>query len=124
MIGFLFRAAIAALGLWLATRWVSGIVITTPTTLLLAALLLGIVNAIVRPIAVILTLPFTLLTLGVFLLVVNAAMLGLVALFLPGFGISGFWAAFLAALIVTVTGWIGSALFGSRPKVEFYSRKS
>jgi putative membrane protein len=124
VIGFLFRAAIAALGLWLATRWVPGIVITTPTTLLLAAVLLGLVNAIVRPIAVVLTLPFTLLTLGVFLLVVNAAMLGLVALFLPGFGISGFWPAFLAALIVTVTGWIGSALFGSRPKVEFYSRKT
>jgi len=124
VIGFLFRAAIAALGLWLATRWVPGIVITTPTTLLLAAVLLGLVNAIVRPIAVVLTLPFTLLTLGVFLLIVNAAMLGLVALFLPGFGISGFWPAFLAALIVTVTGWIGSALFGSRPKVEFYRRKT
>ena len=124
MIGFLFRAAIAALGLWLATRWVSGIVIDTPTTLLLAALLLGIVNAIVRPIAVLLTLPFTLLTLGVFLLVVNAAMLGLVALFLPGFAIKGFWAALLAAVIVSITGWIGSALIGSRAKVEFYRKKT
>ena len=124
MIGFLFRAAIAALGLWLATRWVPGIVINTPATLLLAALLLGVVNAIVRPVAVILTLPFTLLSLGVFLLVVNAAMLGLVALFLPGFGISGFWAAFLAAVIVSITGFIGSTLIGSRAKVEFYGRKS
>jgi putative membrane protein len=124
MIGFLFRAALAALGLWLATRWVSGIVIDTPTTLLLAAVLLGIVNAIVRPIAVLLTLPFTLLTLGVFLLVVNAAMLGLVALFLPGFGINGFWAALLAAVIVSITGWIGSALIGSHAKVEFYRRKT
>ncbi len=124
MIGFLFRAALAALGLWLATRWISGIVIDTPTTLLLAAVLLGIVNAIVRPIAVLLTLPFTLLTLGVFLLVVNAAMLGLVALFLPGFGIKGFGAALLAAVIVSVTGWVGSALIGSRAKVEFYRKKS
>ncbi len=123
MIGFLFRAAIAALGLWLATRWVSGITINTPTTLLLAALLLGVVNAIVRPIAVLLTLPVTLFTLGLFLLVVNAAMLGLVALFLPGFGISGFWAAFFAAVIVSITGWIGSWLIGSRAKVEFYSPK-
>ena len=124
MIGFLFRAAIAALGLWLATRWVSGITINTPTTLLLAALLLGVVNAIVRPIAVVLTLPVTLFTLGLFLLVVNAAMLGLVALFLPGFGIRSFWAALLAAVIVSITGWIGSWLTGSRAKVEFYSRKS
>lgn len=123
MIGFLFRAAIAALGLWLATLWVRGIVIDTPTTLVLAALLLGVVNAIVRPIAVILTFPFTLLTLGLFLLVVNAAMLGLVAYFLPGFGINGFWAALLAALIVAITGWIGSALFGGRGKVEFFGRK-
>ncbi|MEP7242999.1 MAG: phage holin family protein, partial [Gammaproteobacteria bacterium] len=83
----------------------------------------GLVNAVVRPIAVILTFPFTLLTIGVFLLVVNAAMLGLVALLLPGFHISGFWAAFLAALIVSVTGSIGSLLIGSRAKVEIYSRK-
>jgi putative membrane protein len=124
MIGFLFRAAIAALGLWLATRWVSGIAINTPTTLVLAALLLGVVNAIVRPIAVVLTFPFTVLTLGLFLLVVNALMLLLVALFLPGFSINGFWAAFLAALIVTLMGWIGSMLIGPRGKFEVYSRKA
>lgn len=123
MIGFVFRAVIAALGLWVATRWVAGIVIDTPATLLLAGILLGVVNAIVRPVAVILTFPFTILTLGLFLLVVNAAMLGLVALLLPHFHINGFWAAVLAALIVSITGWIGSLLIGSRAKVEFYSRK-
>jgi putative membrane protein len=120
MIGFIFRAVIAALGLWLATHWVSGISIDSPTTLVLAGVLLGIVNAIVRPVAIILTLPITLVTLGVFLLVVNAGMLGLVALVLPGFHIAGFGAAFLAALIVSITGWIGSLLFGSRGKVEVY----
>ena len=73
------RAVIAALGLWLATEWVDGITIDSPATLLLAGLLLGIVNAFVRPLLVVLTLPFTVLTLGLFLLVVNAAMLGLVA---------------------------------------------
>jgi putative membrane protein len=124
VIGFLFRAAIAALGLWLATRWVDGIDINNATTLLLAAVLLGVVNAIVRPIAVILTLPVTLFTLGLFLLVVNAAMLGLVALFLPGFVIGDFWAALFAAVIVSITGWIGSWLIGSRAKVEFYSPRS
>jgi putative membrane protein len=124
MIGFLFRAAIAALGLWLATRWVRGIDIDTSTTLILAALLLGIVNAIVRPITVVLTFPFTVLTLGLFLLVVNALMLLLVALFLPGFSVTGFWAAFLAALIVSITGWIGSMLIGPRGKFEVYRRKS
>jgi putative membrane protein len=118
MIGFIFRAVIAAVGLWIATRWVRGIHIDTPTTLVLAGLLLGVINAIVRPIAIILTLPLTLVTLGVFLLVVNAGMLGLVAYLLPGFRIGSFGAAFLAAIIVTITGWIGSALFGSHGKVE------
>jgi len=120
MIGFVFRAVIAALGLWLATRWVSGIHIDSPATLLLAGLLLGVVNAIVRPLAVILTFPITLLTLGFFLLVVNAGMLGLVALVLPGMSITGFWPALLGALIVSVTGWIGSLLIGSSAKFEVY----
>jgi putative membrane protein len=111
MVFFILRVLIAALGLWLATEWVSGITVTTPTTLILAALLLGIVNAIVRPIVVLLTLPATLLTLGLFLLVVNAAMLGLVAAFLPGFSIAGFWPAFWAAIIISVVSWIGSAIF-------------
>ncbi len=122
MVGFIFRAVIAALGLWLATLWVDGIYIDSPLTLVLAGALLGVVNAFVRPIAVILTLPFTIVTLGLFLLVVNAAMLGLVALFLPGFRLEGFWAALWAALLVSITGWIGSALIGSNAKVEIYRR--
>ena len=101
---FILRVLIAALGLWLATEWVDGISVSSPTTLILAALLLGVVNAIIKPIAV-------LLTLGLFLLVVNAAMLGLVAAFLPGMGISGFWSAFWAAIIVSVVSWIGNAMF-------------
>jgi putative membrane protein len=111
MVFFILRVLIAALGLWLATEWVSGITVTTPTTLIFAALLLGVVNAIVRPIVVLLTLPVTLVTLGLFLLVVNAAMLGLVAAFLPGFSIAGFWPAFWAALLISLVSWLGSALF-------------
>ena len=122
MVGFIFRAVIAALGLWLATLWVNGIRIDSPLTLVLAGALLGVVNAFVRPIAVILTFPFTIVTLGLFLLVVNAGMLGLVAFFLPGFRIDSFWAAVWAALIVSITGWIGSALIGSNAKVEIYRR--
>ena len=123
MVGFIFRAMIAALGLWIATRWVKGIFIDTPGTLVLAGLLLGLVNAVVRPIAIILTLPFTILTIGFFLLVINGAMLGLVAALLPGLHVTGFGAAFLAALIVSITGWIGSLLIGSRARVEIYSNK-
>ena len=117
---FLFRAVLAALGLWLATYWVRGVRIDSATTLVLAGLLLGVMNAIVRPIAILLTLPFTVVTLGLFLLVVNAAMLGLVALLLPGFTVSGFWSAFFAALIVSATSWIGSMLFGQSGRFEVY----
>jgi putative membrane protein len=110
MTKFLIRAVIAALGLWIATHLVNGLSITDPITLLLAAVLLGIVNAFVRPILLILTLPISILTLGLFLLVINAAMLGLVALLLPDFTISGFFAAVLGAIIVSITGLIGSLL--------------
>jgi len=116
MTSFILRALIAALGLWLATEWVDGISVNSPTTLILAALLLGIVNAIVRPLAILLTLPLTLITLGFFLLVVNAAMVGLVAAFLPGMSVRGFWAAFWTAIIVSLVSWVGNALF--RPAVK------
>jgi putative membrane protein len=118
MTGFVLRVAIVALGLWLATQILPGLYFASSGTLLAAALLLGIVNAIVRPIAVVLTLPITLLTLGLFLLVVNAAMLGLVALLLSGVQSSGFWTAVGASLIVSLTGWIASGLIGNNGKVE------
>ncbi len=110
MTKFLLRAVIAAVGLWIATLLVSGLHIVDPMTLILAALLLGICNAFVKPVLVILTLPITILTLGIFLLVINAAMLALVAWMLPGFTISGFGAALLGAIIVSITGLIGSML--------------
>jgi putative membrane protein len=123
MTGFILRVAIVALGLWLATRIFSGLYFDTAGTLLLAALLLGVVNAVIRPIAVILTLPLTLVTLGLFLLVINAAMLGLVALLLSGFQISGFWTAVGAALIVSSTSWVASGLIGNSGKFEVMTGK-
>lgn len=124
MTGFILRALISAIGLWIATRWVSGIRIDDASTLVLAGLLLGVVNAIVRPIAIVLTLPITILTLGFFLLVVNAGMVALVASILPGFHIDGgFGSAFATALIVWITGWIGSSLIGPRGKIDVYVRR-
>lgn len=123
MVGFLFRAAIAALGLWLATRLVGGLRIDDAQSLILAGLLLGVVNAVVRPVAVLLTLPFTLLTLGLFLLVVNAGMIGLVAWLLPGMHLEGFWAAFWSAIIVGITGWLGSAVVGPRGGIQIYTHR-
>lgn len=112
MTAFVLRAVIAAFGLWIATEWIDGFAIDSASTLLLAALLLGIVNAVLRPLMILLTLPFTVLTFGFFILVVNAAMLALVSSMLPGFDITSFRSAFFGALVVSMTGWVGSWLFG------------
>jgi putative membrane protein len=123
MPGFLIRAAIAALGLWLATAWVSGVTIDTSATLVLAGLLLGVVNAVVRPVAILLTLPMTVLTLGFFLLIINAGMIGLVAWMLPGMHVAGFWAAFWTAVVVSFVSVLGSWFVGPKPKVEIIVRR-
>jgi putative membrane protein len=117
---------ITAAGLWLASALLSGVVIDGIGTLLLAALLLGLVNAIVRPIVVFLTLPITLVTLGLFLLVVNAAMFGLVAALLDKFYVSGFWAAAFGAIIVSLTSIVASWYIGpdGRYQVMIVERRS
>jgi putative membrane protein len=118
MTGIVLRIVIVAFGLWLAAKLLPGLSFDGPGTLFLAALLLGIVNAVIRPLAIILTLPLTLLTLGLFLLVVNAGMLGLVAAMLDGFRISTFWTALGASLIVSIVSWAASGLLNDKGKVE------
>jgi len=118
MAGFIVRLLVVAFGLWLAAELVPGIQVTGVWTLLGAALLLGIVNAVVRPVLVILTLPITVLTLGLFLLIINAAMLGLVAWMFDGLTIAGFWPALWGSIIVSITGWLASYFIGPRGRVE------
>jgi putative membrane protein len=107
-----------AVGLWLATVWVPGVYIDSPVTLILAGVSLGIVNSIVRPIAIVLTLPMTIFTLGLFLLVINAGMVALVAWMLPGMHVAGFWAAFWAAVLVSLVSMMGSWFVGPKGKIE------
>ena len=118
MIGFLIRVGISALGLWLAQKLVPGIQFDDSGTLLAAALLLGFVNAIVRPLVVFFTLPLTIVTLGLFLLVVNAAMLGLVAALLEGMHVAGFGSALLGSIVVGLTGWVASWYIGPKGRFE------
>jgi putative membrane protein len=118
MAGFILRALIASLGLWAATEMLDGLSIDNAGTLILAGILLGVINAIVRPFALLLSLPALLFTLGLFLLVINAAMLGLVALLLKGFHIDGFWTAVGGSLIVSVVSWVGSWFIGPKGRVE------
>ena len=109
---FLVRAVFAALGLWVASKIVPGVYVSNTGTLIVAAVLLGVVNALVRPVVFILTLPLTVLTLGLFLLVVNAAMIGLVAVLLGGFHVNGLVPGVLAAIVTGVTSWIGGLAMG------------
>ena len=102
MTGFILRTAIAAVALWVAVSIVPGLAAQGDRTLILAAIVLGIVNATVRPIAVVLSIPVTIITFGLFLLVVNAAMLSLVAWLVPAFTVAGFGAALLGSLVISI----------------------
>ena len=123
MVGFLLRAAITALGLWVASELLSGVTFDAPSKLILAAVVLGVVNAVVRPLAFILTLPITVVTLGLFLLVLNAGMVALVAWLIPGFQISGFWTAVGAAVIVSLVSWAASSAIGTNGRIEIFTAK-
>lgn len=107
---FIIRALFAALGLWLSAKFVPGIRVRDTETLMFAAILLGLVNAFIRPIVFVLTLPLTVVTLGLFLLVVNALMILLVSALLRGFHVDGLVAAILAAIVTGITSWIGHAV--------------
>jgi putative membrane protein len=120
MQGIIIRLVINSIALWVADWLIGGLEIQSNGTLIGAALLLGVVNAIVRPFFVILTLPITIMTLGIFLLVINAAMLGLVAKLLPGFVLQGFWPALGGAAVVSLVSWIGNRYIGPRGNVDVW----
>lgn len=122
MKGFFLRLLITALGLWLADQLLPGIVIASTGALIVSALLLGVVNALIRPILFFVTLPLTVLTLGLFVLIVNGISLALVAWLVPGFHIAGLASATLGAIIVGLTGWMASALIGGSGKIERLNR--
>jgi len=118
--GFLARLAITGLGFWAADALIPGLQVRSWQSLVLAALLLGIVNAVIRPLVVILTFPLTVLTLGLFLLVVNGISIALVAWLLPGVTVSGLGPATLAAIVVWLVSWVGSGFIGGSGRVEPY----
>ena len=106
MLMFLLHWIVVAIGLACAAYLVPGVTIASNTALAVGALVLGFVNAIIRPVMTLLTLPITVLTLGLFYLVVNAAAFGLAAAIVPGFSVASFWAALFGALIVSVVSWV------------------
>jgi len=118
MLGIFIRLGIVAAGLWLATEIVPGIEARTTPALLWAAVALGLINAFVRPLVVLFTLPLTVLTLGLFLLVINAGMLNLADWFVDGFNVQGFWSSIFGAIVVGITGWLGSAFVGNNGRYQ------
>ncbi len=109
MVGILIHWAVMAVALWGTAYLLPGVHVTSWTALAVGALVLGLVNAIVRPILVILTLPITLLTLGLFYLVVNGLAFALAAALVPGFTVDSIWWAILGALIASlISAFIGA----------------
>jgi putative membrane protein len=114
---FLLHWGITALSLWVASHLFKGIRFSSSGALAVAALLLGLANAVVRPLLVLLTLPLTVLSFGVFLLVINALMLLLVAKLVEGFRVEGFWTAFWASLFITLLSVVlGAFVLGGTPE--------
>ncbi len=122
MRGFLVRLLITALGLWVADRLLAGLAFDSTGALIVSALLLGVVNAVIRPIILILTLPLTVLTLGFFILIVNGISLALVAALVPGFHVVGLFSATVGAIIVGLTSWAASAFIGGSGRIERMKR--
>lgn len=118
MVGLVLRMLLVAFGLWVAAKIVPGISFADWQALVLTALVLGAVNAIIRPILIFLTLPITLLTLGLFLFIINAFLFYAVAKVVPGFTVDTFLHALLGSIVVGVTSWIGGGFINHEGRVK------
>jgi len=110
MVHILTRVLLGAFALLLAAYLIPGIEVTGLYAAIIAAVILGLLHGLVRPILFILTLPITILTLGLFHFVINAALFMFAASFIEGFSVSGFWVALLDSLVVSIINTIGSRL--------------
>jgi putative membrane protein len=111
MAAFVIRWGITALAVWVAAAIVPGIRYESTASLLGAALLLGIINAFVRPVLLLLSLPFILVTMGLFILIINALLLMLVSSIVPSFAVEGFWPAFFGSIVISLVSWGLSSVF-------------
>ena len=120
MPGLFARILITAFGLWVADVALDGVWFDGAAPLFMAALLLGLANAFIRPIVIFLTFPLTLVTLGLFLFVVNGAMLLLVDRVMDSMHVESLGTAIVASVIVGITGWLANGFVGNRGKVEVW----
>jgi putative membrane protein len=124
MLGFLLRVSINLLALVVAGSVISGIRIESLGMGIVAAMILGVINAVIRPVVLLVTLPINILTLGLFTLVVNAAMLMLVSAVVPGFVIESFRSAFFGALVISLVSWGVNMFVSNSGKLIFIKRES
>jgi putative membrane protein len=112
--GFLLHTAVVGIAVWVATQVVTGVSASGPIPMLIMALVLGLVNAVVKPILVVLTLPLTIVTLGLFYFVVNGLAFGLAAALVPGFDVTDLWSAILAGIVVSLVSWLIGLVTGTK----------
>ena len=118
MARFALHWLISAVALGAAARFVPGIHIASGPVLIFAALVLGFVNAVVRPVLVVLTLPLTVLTLGFFYFIVNAAAFGLAAALVPGFTVASLGSAIFGSIVVALVSWAFGGLIRAAHRDE------
>ena len=111
--GFLIHTLVVAIAVWVATQVVTGVSASGPVPLLIMAVVLGLVNAIIRPILVVLTLPLTVIPLGLFYFVVNGIAFVFAAALVPGFHVAGLWAGILAGIVVAIVSWLIGLVLGT-----------
>jgi putative membrane protein len=124
MIAFLVRVLVNTMAIALAAKVIPGVEIDNIVSALAAGFLLGIVNALIRPVLLILTLPITFVTLGLFILVVNGACFWFVAWLIDGFRVTGFWPAVGGALVVSAVSWVLTALTDERGRIVVITRRN
>jgi putative membrane protein len=119
-VGFIFRVLLNAATIALASSLVPGLRLEGATPALLAGVVLGLINALVRPVLIVITFPLTLLTLGLFLLVLNGICLAATAWLVPGFDIDGLLPAVLGALLISVVSWVLTAFVSDGGRLQRY----
>jgi putative membrane protein len=121
--GLLLRVLVNAAAIYIVAAIVPGIAVTGVLAALGAGLVLGVVNAVVRPVLIVLTLPFTLVTLGLFLLVLNAFCLTLTSWVVKGFEVHGFWPAVFGSVLVSVVSWLLNAFVSDSGRIVVIGRR-
>ena len=123
MKGLLARWLLLTISIILTSYLVDGIIVASFFSAFFAALVLGILNALFRPVLIVITLPINILTLGLFTFVINALLLKMVSGVVPGFYVHGFWSAVFGSLIISLVSWLLSSFVSDRGRISYIELK-